>query len=109
MAIPVEIEERSEVIVARASASCSVKITRKSADGEFVSVESMNSMTTGDLEMSPLDTERLLYRLTENLARKCYVDLHVHEAITSRELAAAIERVREQYRALGTPPKDPSA
>lgn len=100
MSDPVEIEEH--INVARVTTSCSVKITRKSADGDFTSIESMNSMTV-NTEMSPLDAERLLYTITENVARKCYVDLHVHEMITTKELTTAIERIRAQYRALGKP------
>lgn len=89
--------------ISKATASCSVKITRKSADGDITSIESMNSMTTGELEMSPLETERLLYAVTEHVARKCYVDLHVHEMISGRELQTAVERINNQYRALGKP------
>lgn len=89
------------ITVSRATTSCSVKITRKNADGDITSIESMNSMTTGPLEMPPAETERLLYRLTENCARKCYVDLHVHEMLTAKELEAAVTRIKTLYRQLG--------
>lgn len=88
-------------VIGRATTSCSVKITRKNADGDITSIESMNSMTTGPLEMTPAEAERLLYRITENCTRKCYVDLHVHEMLTAKELEAAVVRVKTMYRALG--------